>query len=194
MKSITKKVLVESSDEQLRAMLGQLNRLINSRSITWENAKGDERSCPFNVFSHTGRVDTSRDVDPVAWDAGCAVLQRAESERRNGGNMVSLKAGFQKKAATTSATVRTTGLRASDTPVLVQLAEAQRLANQARMVSAELFRRAEAEAERLAIEESQAESLESTEGYRDIESALSGGHILPGEASLLLGELKTVNG
>lgn len=178
--------LVDLTDDQLRSELGVVNAMLNGKTIEWTNAQEEPRTCPFNVFSHTGRVDVTREVDPVAWDAGMAVLNRCEAERRNGGNMISFRAGHQVKAGTCSGTVRTSGMKASESTVTVQLAEAQKLANKARVIGVILFDRAEAEKNRLAIE---AEAAKAAKVGSLVKAAFDGGKITDEEAELLNAEL-----
>lgn len=136
--------IINMSDDQLQEELRATNRKIDIGVITWENASKETRSCPFGAFNHTGKV--SAVVESPDWKAGIAVQLRCEAERRNGGSLASVKAGHQRKAETCSATVRTTGMKASESTVTVQLALAQSLAERARKCGVEITARKERQA------------------------------------------------
>lgn len=100
--------------------------------------------------------------------------------------MASVRATHAVKAGTCSATVRTAGMNADLSEVTVQLAAAQKLAGQARAIRAELFRRAELESERKAIE---AEAAKQTKVTDLVKLAHAGGSITAEEAEMLNAEL-----
>lgn len=184
---MAKKVAIANqTNEELLSGVGRLEALINSKSITWTNAKGEARTCPYSVFSHTGKLLVSREDDAEGWDAGTAVQIKVEAERRNGGMLASVRATHAVKAGTCSATVRTAGMNADISEVTVQLADAQKLQGQARAIRAELFKRAEAEKEAAAIE---AEAAKQTKVNDLVKAAFSGGSITAEEAEMLNVEL-----
>lgn len=136
--------IVNMTDDQLSDELRAVNRKIEIGFITWENANKEVRVCPFSAFNHTGKI--SAVVESTDWKSAVAVQLRCEAERRNGGSLASVKAGHQKKAETCSATVRTTGMKASESTVTVQLALAQSLAERARKCGVEITARRERQA------------------------------------------------
>lgn len=128
-------------DASLLTELRAVERQINIGLIQWVNSENKPRTCPFNAFSHTGKIAASPNTED--WKSAIAVQLRVDSEVRNGGSLASVRAGHQKKADTVSATMRLTGVKASESTVTVQLALAQSLADRARRCAVEINGRAE---------------------------------------------------
>ena len=62
----TKKVAIKDmTDEQIQGQLGVTNSLIHAGIVKWTNASNEERACPFNIFSHTGKVLIDRETDEI---------------------------------------------------------------------------------------------------------------------------------
>lgn len=171
MKSVA---IINMTDEQLVTALGEVRHKIALGTVRFENSNHELRVCPFSAFNHTGAIIAARDSDD--WRSAVAVQIKVESERRLSGNLASVKAGHQRKAETASVTVRTTGMVVNDSPVTVQLAEAQRLAERARKIGVEIRDRAErqaaADAITAAVEQAKAEKAAKANGSPALQTAL----------------------
>lgn len=181
--------IVNMTDEQLTIALAEANRKIDAGRIEWTNASNEARTCPFGAFNHTGKVMGI--IDSPDWKAGIAVQLKVESERRNGGSLASVKAGHQKKAETASVTVRTTGLKASESTVTVQLASAQGLAERARKIGVEIAGRAERakQAAEIAAEVNRAKELKAEAASYAVAEAVESGDVDVTEVDELNAEL-----
>lgn len=181
--------IINMTDDQLAEELRATNRKIELGVITWENANKEVRACPFGAFNHTGKVVAT--VETPDWKSGIAVQLRCEAERRNGGSLASVKAGHQKKAETCSATVRTTGMKASESTVTVQLAQAQGLAERARKCSVEITARKErqAAADAIAAEVKAVTELKAEAASYAVAEAVEAGDVSVSEVEELNKEL-----
>lgn len=137
----------DRTTETLQADLGTLKAEYNKRQITFKNSKGEARTLDYNRVDRNGAFVGDRESEMEQWDSYVAVGFKVQHEQKkaiNKGATLALKAGHSVRQGVSSANTRTSRMPAKETPVVIQLAHAQRMAKEIRDIETELAARAEA--------------------------------------------------
>lgn len=148
------KKIQDRENSVLEAQLNTARLEYETGTITFKNAKGQERSLPYARVDRNGRFVGDAGTEPEAWADYVAVSFRTQHEQKRsvlrGEAKLRVRCGHSIKMGVASCGWNTSKMTASKSETCVQWADAQKLARTIDAIQAELDRRNEIE--RLKVE------------------------------------------